>query len=148
MAKVSLNEFADRLTAVMPVVIKSMIRHEQNALIDGCINPSQYWAMNWLALREEGATMNEFAEATDMRPSTATMLVDRLVELKFVERSNDPDDRRKVLVRLTAEGKKAQGEIKEQKKNAVRETFRPLDEDEREQYLSLIETLADRLENQ
>lgn len=147
MPSITLEEFAERLTAVMPIVIKSMIRYEENALSMGCINPSQYWALNWLG-QTDGATMNEFAEATNMRPSTATMLVDRLVEMNQVERHSDPDDRRKVLVRLTDDGRKMLTEINEQKKNALRETFRPLHEDEREQYLSLIETLADRLENQ
>ena len=49
--------------------------------------------------------MGAIAEALDMRISTATGIVDRLVERKLVQRVEDPDDRRAVVVGTTDEGR-------------------------------------------
>lgn len=146
MGTITLDNLAERLTAVMPIMCKSMVRYEENALTEGTLTLPQFWALSWLK-ENTTATMNELAEATNLIPSTATMLVDRLCELKLVERQRDEGDRRKVQVRLTEAGKKTIQEIHDQKKKALRETFRHLNADEREQYLKLIETLAERLRN-
>ncbi|HEY7779442.1 MAG TPA: MarR family transcriptional regulator [Ktedonobacterales bacterium] len=44
------------------------------------------------------------AEALALSKPTASMLVDRLVQLGFVARTEDPDDRRRTLVTPTPEG--------------------------------------------
>ncbi len=141
----SLQEFAERLTAVMPVMCKSMVRHEQNALTKGELSLPQFWVMAWLE-GHPSATMHELANAMSMKPSTATMLVDRLVRQKLIDRRRDGIDRRRVLVHLTAKGRRILEEIHTQKRKALQETFRPLTAEERQQYLDLIETLAKRLE--
>jgi len=145
MKPLSLQEFAERLTAVMPVMCKSMVRYEQNALTKGEVSLPQFWAMSWLN-DHTGATMHDLARAMNLKPSTATMLVDRLVELKMIDRDRDGVDRRRVLVRLTARGRKILDEVHSQKRMALQETFRHLNPTERQKYLELIEKLAARLE--
>lgn len=145
MKPLSLQEFAERLTAVMPVMCKSMVRYEQNALTKGEVSLPQFWAMSWLA-GHTGATMHDLAKAMNLKPSTATMLVDRLVDLKMMARDRDGVDRRRVLVRLSTRGRKILDEVHSQKRKALQETFRHLNAAERQQYLELIEKLAARLE--
>lgn len=48
--------------------------------------------------------MSGIAEALGKNISTATGVVDRLVEQKLIRREEDPDDRRVVFIRLTDEG--------------------------------------------
>lgn len=143
-SNLSLESFAERLTAVMPVMCKSMLRYEQNALTSGTLSLPQFWAMGWMRERGE-ATMHELSEAMQMKPSTATMLVDRMVRLKLAARRRNVDDRRKVHVRLTRAGERMLDDMRDQKKRALTETFRHMQPRERAQYLQLIETLADRL---
>lgn len=50
------------------------------------------------------ARMSELAGALRITQSTASGLVDRLVESALVIRHGDPNDRRQVIVSLTAEG--------------------------------------------
>jgi DNA-binding MarR family transcriptional regulator len=57
-----------------------------------------------LATSSEPMTMGELGQAADVPLSTATRLVDMLVEHGYVERLSDPDDRRVVRVRLTKTG--------------------------------------------
>lgn len=141
----SLPRFAERLTAVMPVMCKSMVRYEQNALTKGEVSLPQFWAMSWLS-DHTGASMHDLARAMNLKPSTATMLVDRLVELKMMDRDRDGVDRRRVLVRVSSRGRKILDEVHSQKRKALQETFRHLNATERQQYLELIEKLAARLE--
>ncbi len=55
-------------------------------------------------LRGGDARMGTLASQLDVSLSSATGLVDRLVEKRLVERWVDPEDRRSVIVRLGAEG--------------------------------------------
>ncbi|MCM8748063.1 MarR family transcriptional regulator [Thermomicrobiaceae bacterium CFH 74404] len=50
------------------------------------------------------ATVGELAERLDISGPTASHLVDRLVQAGLVSRAEDPADRRRTLVRLTAAG--------------------------------------------
>ena len=55
-------------------------------------------------LREGESRMGSLASQLGVSLSSATGLVDRLVEKRLVERWVDPGDRRSVVVRLAAEG--------------------------------------------
>jgi DNA-binding MarR family transcriptional regulator len=55
-------------------------------------------------LRGGEARMGTLAPQLGVSLSSATGLVDRLLEKRLVEREVDPDDRRSVIVRLAAEG--------------------------------------------
>jgi len=50
-------------------------------------------------------SMNELAEQVDLTPSGLTRLIDRMVQLKLIERTSCPTDRRVVYVKLTEYGK-------------------------------------------
>ena len=59
-----------------------------------------------LALLADGAShpMSEIAEHALLSPPTLTRLIDRMVADNLAYRTADPQDRRRVLVRLTARG--------------------------------------------
>ncbi len=58
-----------------------------------------------LIYEEEAVRMRELARRLGGSFSNATVLVDRLVDRRLVERMADPQDRRVVLVRVTKEGR-------------------------------------------
>lgn len=49
-------------------------------------------------------TMTDLVENLHLPPSTATSIVDRLVNKSLVTRENHPEDRRKVILNVTKEG--------------------------------------------
>ena len=53
--------------------------------------------------------MSELADHVLISRASTTRLVDRLVGLGWVDRWHDDQDRRRVLVRLTEEGRRRQG---------------------------------------
>jgi DNA-binding MarR family transcriptional regulator len=63
--------------------------------------------------RKGDLTMSSLAEHLDVRMSTATGIVDRLVKEKYLERERNDADRRIVTVRLSDKGKSMIGGLKE-----------------------------------
>jgi MarR family transcriptional regulator, organic hydroperoxide resistance regulator len=69
----------------------------------GELSYAQYGLLFGLA--EHGALSNaELASLAEVSPSTATMMLDRLVEIGLVHRERSEVDRRVVLVALSAQG--------------------------------------------
>jgi DNA-binding MarR family transcriptional regulator len=59
-------------------------------------------------VRDDGMRLTELATLAGMTKQSVGELVDDLVDLGYVERTPDPDDRRAKLIRLTEQGVKAQ----------------------------------------
>lgn len=57
-----------------------------------------------MLLDETPLTIGQLAETLGVGKPAASILVDRLVQLHLVERTEDPLDRRRTIARLTAQG--------------------------------------------
>ncbi|MFC8681965.1 MarR family winged helix-turn-helix transcriptional regulator [Microbacterium ureisolvens] len=68
------------------------------------VGPADLRCLDWLS--EGPRTAGELAVAAGLRPAATTTLIDRLSERGFVRRVPSPDDRRRVLVELTEEGRR------------------------------------------
>lgn len=81
---------------------------EDQARLHG-ITPQQHLLL--LAVRGHadypGVTIGAVAEALQIRHHSASLLVDRCVKRGLLDRREDPDDRRRALVTLTADGQYA-----------------------------------------
>lgn len=53
-----------------------------------------------LIFMQQQASAGELAQATGLTSGSITALIDRLAQAGYVERRSDPDDRRKVIVRI------------------------------------------------
>jgi DNA-binding MarR family transcriptional regulator len=69
------------------------------------LGPADLRCLDWLA--DGPKTAGQLSEGTGLRPAATTALVDRLAKRGLVERLPSEDDRRRVLVRMTAEGERA-----------------------------------------
>jgi DNA-binding MarR family transcriptional regulator len=65
------------------------------------------WKMLGALIRRSPRSAGTLAEITELSSGAMTNRLDRLEEAGFVRRLVDPDDRRGVLVELTAKGKRA-----------------------------------------
>src|SRR5581483_12045400 len=69
------------------------------------ISSTQFYAVR--ALEHRDRTAGELARAISVRLPTLTQIVDVLVERGWIERRDDPTDRRKVWLALTESGRAA-----------------------------------------
>src|SRR5690242_14060238 len=101
-----------------------------------------------LSLLEGSApeTQAEIADALGYDRGTLVGLLDELEEQSLIERKRDPDDRRRQLVRMTADGKRTLGKLRALARRLEDEFLAPLDTEQREQLHALLLVLAGRHE--
>jgi DNA-binding MarR family transcriptional regulator len=66
------------------------------------MNSTDLECLDVLFLRGE-ATAGELAKATGLTSGATTTMIDRLVEAGYIRRDNDPNDRRRVILRVRPE---------------------------------------------
>lgn len=133
--------FARRVDGLMSTLCQAMVHHEQNYLTRGELTMPQFWALEWMSRTKRGR-MQDLVAALQLKSSTGTMLVDRLVTLGLARRVRNPDDRRSVALALTARGARVVDEVHRQRQRGIRRMFAPLSVRERKEYLALLEKLA------
>jgi DNA-binding MarR family transcriptional regulator len=102
------HEFGELLSEM----IRSFAAFERIEIFRSGVTMSQCSTI--LAIGKKGPmTMNALSEWMSLATSTTTRIVDHLVRDGYIERSQDPRDRRVVRVSLTEEGQKLFQAIKE-----------------------------------
>lgn len=108
-----------------------------DALQDECLGPlgisfADYGVLRVLELEGPRGALapGRLAETLVRTSGGMTKTVDRLERLGFVRRSPDPRDRRGVLVRLTAKGRRLCAQASERYATARRRVLAQLDDDE------------------
>ena len=101
------------------------------------MTPTQWAALAKLAERRE-CSQNLLGRLVSMDVATVKGVVDRLVRRGLAETSADPDDRRRIVVRLTGEGQEFYEREAATARQVTDDTLEPLTEREREQLLGLL----------
>ena len=91
----------------------------------------------------DGVRLTDLADALHIAPRSATEVADGLQERGLVERTPDPGDRRAVILRPTAEGRRIRGEIDAARVADAAELFGRLSADDRAELARLLRQLTD-----
>lgn len=108
--------------------------------VDG-LTPMQYAAL--VKIGDQGeVSQNLLGRLVAMDPATSQGVVKRLIDQGLVLRRDDPHDRRRALLALTAAGRHAVAEHIPLGRVATDETLAPLTPDERAAFLRLLAKLT------
>ena len=95
---------------------------------------------------EDGMAAGELAERLNVRPSTVTRIVDRLVRNKLVARDVDESDRRLVRHRLTKKGADVFRELRSMGRERLTRVFDRLDDKQVERVVEALRDLIEAVE--
>ncbi len=102
---------AREVMETVPLVMRS-IRAEMRSRRALLLSVPQFRVLTFLS-REPGAPLSSVAEHLGVTRSTASAIVDRLVRRKLVSRTEDPQERRCVVLTLTSSGAQQLREARE-----------------------------------
>jgi len=112
-----------------------------SALAEGQFTPTQFFAL--ARLRECGeVSQNHLGRLAAMDPATIQGVIKRLQQRGFIEREPDPGDRRRMVLRLTPEGRRTVDDLLARTEAVNRELLAPLAPHEREQFRSLLKRIV------
>lgn len=137
-------KFGDRLVELLPQLMQEISRYENNYVTTGKITCQQFLILDQLARQPEW-TMNEFVRSNDMKFSSTTGMIDRLVKHGLAKRRRGKEDRRTVLVMITQKGQDIIDEVYSQKKKGIIQLFKRLNAHERQNYLDILQKLVNSL---
>jgi len=86
-------------------VMRKVQRYYESNLSSYEITPVQFYALNAL-WENDGMKFKDLAKSVNIDGSTLTGILDRMERGEFVERRDDPEDRRSLLVFLTEKSKR------------------------------------------
>lgn len=122
----------------------------QRTVFDRRMRKLGFTRTQWILLRrvdqQPGVSQSDLAEALEVERATAGRLIDRLAEYGWLERRQDPKDRRVNRIYMTKLGRKIHGRIGPIAEAMVREELSGLTRGEREQLTGLLMTVKRRLQ--
>ena len=98
---VSADGCAGLLLETVPLIMRA-VRHIHNERASDLTVP-QFRALLFVQ-RHKGASLSETSEFLGLTLPSSSKLVDHLVKRRFIDRENDPVDRRRMVLRLTSRG--------------------------------------------
>ena len=122
---------ADRLADFVIFTQRSCILNLSSELNKGNISFPQFFLLAYLS-SEDYLTMSDIAKKMGHSTAAATGLVDRLEKLVYVERIHAAEDRRKIMVRITAKGVELVAKMRSEISNDLATMLADMDEDEAE----------------
>ncbi|MBO6826043.1 MAG: MarR family transcriptional regulator [Sneathiella sp.] len=105
------------------------------------ITPTQFSTLVKLRNRGE-ASQNHLGRLTAMDPATIQGVTRRLIERGFVQTKADQQDKRKMLLSLTAEGELLIDSLVQKGRTVTELTLAPLEAEERDQLVQLLRKIT------
>jgi DNA-binding MarR family transcriptional regulator len=139
-----LEEIHEQYLKLIPLFYKCKTFYIDKNRTDNLCNKNQAMAIMIIG-KAKKITPTTLSKFINMEKGSLTTLIDSLVEKKLVVKSNDPNDRRKVLLALTSEGKEYMKTIEEQSQKGLALMVANLDEKEIDLMYSSLNTLVEML---
>ena len=92
---------ADLMEAIHPIM--QFIRTEMRNQRESSLSVPQFRLLAFLS-RHPGSSLSEVAEHLGVTRATASAMTDRLVQRQLVDRAEDPQERRQIMLKLTEPG--------------------------------------------
>jgi DNA-binding MarR family transcriptional regulator len=142
----TLSQFADKVTELMPVIMKEYVKHQVDEFEKLKITLPQFFVLE-LVNRQGEAKMSDLAKFVNVTTAAMTGIVERLFKNGYVLRVDEPDDRRIIKIKLTSKGAKMVKDMIQKRKDITIKMFGSITQEEREEYLNILTHVHDHLKD-
>jgi len=142
------EECAARVMDTIPLVMR-FIRADMRDHSAASLSIPQLRSLAFLN-RNPGASLSDLAEHLGVTCATASATVERLVQRNLVQRGDDPQERRRVILNLTEEGKHNLKQSQDQTRAHISELLQSLTPEQIsniEEGLGLLKNVFEQTEN-
>jgi DNA-binding MarR family transcriptional regulator len=101
------------------------------------------WRVLVITNRYGPLNMGAISDWMGVHPSNATRACDALVKAGLLRRSEDPDDRRRQLLQLSARGQELVDQLNRHRRDAITNVLKAIPQERREQLSSAMQEFAD-----
>ena len=108
------------------------------------VSPAQREVLRQLFPHHDGMNVKDLAEELGISSSAVTQHIDELEKIGFVTREVSPDDRRSVIVKMSARGRQRTNLVLKEIAKQFEDRLRVLSDKELETFLHLIEKLTNQ----
>ncbi|MEX0339017.1 MAG: MarR family winged helix-turn-helix transcriptional regulator [Arenibacterium sp.] len=116
---------------------KLHVAHRELAFV-----PADIQTLRFLSTHE-GCKLSDLAQHLGVVPTTASSIVDRLVERGFVQRDRPESNRRAIALTLTEDGKDAYARLESEELTTMQIMLEALPADDREQFVRSMTRIAE-----
>ena len=100
-----MSEASEEFVAALEAVMESLQLKNRGLLCDWKLTPVRAFILRWLS-KSPDANMSSLARLLEVRPQTLTPIVDSLEKEGLIRRVRSAEDRRELLLELTAKGER------------------------------------------
>lgn len=93
--------------------------------------------------KNKDAQMSDISDYFSITMPSVTVLIDKLIGMKFAQRKNDIKDRRVVKISLTAYGEKLLNEAMHQRKQKINKVLSYLSSEDKKDLLRILQRITD-----
>ena len=140
------DDDAGALSDLLMRAARTQRRRWRDVLAPWDLSPSQARALR-VVCEQRDTRVSDLADALRIAPRSATEVADGLQQRGLVERTPDPRDRRAVLLRPTADGRRVRAEVDAARTDDSRELFGRLSVDDRAALARILGALTQHDEN-
>lgn len=109
------------------------------------VEVERYYSILHFISGNEGCTQKQICTALTIDKTAMVKIIDYLVQIGFVERSKNPNDRREHFITLTRKGARQTQEIIEAFKLLDEQLFAGMSEEEKRTFLDVLQRVSQRL---
>lgn len=122
-------------------VMRKVQRYYENNLSSFGVTPVQFYVLSAL-WENDGVKFKDLARSLNMDGSTLTGILDRMERLDYVERRDDPEDRRSLLIFLKEKAKERRSEIVSLAERLNQEIKEKFSEEEFNTFVKILDQLG------
>ena len=137
MSKGTRENFGAEIAKMLPALMREIAKKQDTFLMNSDLPVPGLLVLDLLR-EQDAATMSEISKVLHLSMSSATGIIDKMIEQGYVSRERSEEDRRVVNVILAEKGSKAAKDVNKERVDMMNDLYAVLTDNEQEEYIRLL----------